>query len=160
MEYDFSAGILTVHITKAEELPAMDIGGLSDPYVKLYLLPERKRKYETKVHRKTLNPIFNESFKFEVSKHYCLSWSFDLKKAPKLSLNVHGVSWYKIWNWAKNPGCYRWKIVYFFSIPKYINGNTKRQCSLRYGLPKKYIYTSTGLEGLYNFQVHEAESLW
>ena len=67
MEYDFSAGILTVHITKAEELPAMDIGGLSDPYVKLYLLPERKRKYETKVHRKTLNPIFNESFKFEVS---------------------------------------------------------------------------------------------
>jgi synaptotagmin-1 len=66
VEYDFSAGILTVHITKAEELPAMDIGGLSDPYVKLYLLPERKRKYETKVHRKTLNPIFNESFKFEV----------------------------------------------------------------------------------------------
>ena len=67
MEYDFTAGILTVHIVKGEDLPAMDIGGLSDPYVKLYLLPERKRKYETKVHRKTLNPIFNESFKFEVS---------------------------------------------------------------------------------------------
>lgn len=29
----------------------MDIGGTSDPYVKIYLLPERKRKYETKVHR-------------------------------------------------------------------------------------------------------------
>lgn len=66
VEYDFTAGILTVHIVKCEDLPAMDIGGLSDPYVKLYLLPERKRKYETKVHRKTLNPIFNESFKFEV----------------------------------------------------------------------------------------------
>ena len=87
MEYDFSAGILTVHITKAEELPAMDIGGLSDPYVKLYLLPERKRKYETKVHRKTLNPIFNESFKFEVSAvNTFLSWPFEMKKAPKLSL--------------------------------------------------------------------------
>ena len=24
-----------------------------------------------------------------------------------------------------------------FSIPKYINGYTKRQCSLRYGLPKR-----------------------
>ena len=87
MEYDFSAGILTVHITKAEELPAMDIGGLSDPYVKLYLLPERKRKYETKVHRKTLNPIFNESFKFEVSTvNTFSSWPFEMKKAPKLSL--------------------------------------------------------------------------
>ena len=66
VEYDFTAGILTVHILKCEDLPAMDIGGLSDPYVKLYLLPERKRKYETKVYRKTLNPVFNESFKFEV----------------------------------------------------------------------------------------------
>ena len=67
VEYDFTAGILTVHIVKCEDLPAMDIGGTSDPYVKLYLLPERKRKYETKVHRKTLNPVFNESFKFEVN---------------------------------------------------------------------------------------------
>merc|ERR1712223_531757 len=66
VEYDFTAGILTVHIVKCEDLPVMDLGGLSDPYVKLYLLPERKRKYETKVHRKTLNPVFNESFKFEV----------------------------------------------------------------------------------------------
>jgi synaptotagmin-1 len=44
----------------------MDIGGTSDPYVKIYLLPEKKRKVETKVHRKTLNPTFNETFKFEV----------------------------------------------------------------------------------------------
>ena len=44
----------------------MDIGGTSDPYVKIYLLPEKKRKQETKVHRKTLNPTFNESFKYEV----------------------------------------------------------------------------------------------
>merc|ERR1712117_1010766 len=48
------------------DLAAMDIGGTSDPYVKVYLLPDRKRKQETKVHRKTLNPVFNETFKFEV----------------------------------------------------------------------------------------------
>ena len=91
MEYDFSAGILTVHITKAEELPAMDIGGLSDPYVKLYLLPERKRKYETKVHRKTLNPIFNESFKFEVSTvNTFSSWPFEMHGGKTLGLeNMH-----------------------------------------------------------------------
>ena len=69
VEFDFTAGVLTVHILKCDDLPVMDLGGLSDPYVKLYLLPERKRKYETKVHRKTLNPVFNETFKFEVKSH-------------------------------------------------------------------------------------------
>ena len=42
----------------------------------------------------------------------------------------------------------------------YINGNnTMKQCSMYYGLwvcPKN---TSTGLEGLFNFQVHEAQVL-
>ena len=36
------------------------------------------------------------------------------------------------------------KIVDFFSILKYTNGNTTRQCSLRYGLPKEYIYRLRG----------------
>ena len=66
VEYDFAAGILNVTILKCEDLAAMDLGGTSDPYVKIYLLPDRKRKQETRVHRKTLNPVFNESFKFEV----------------------------------------------------------------------------------------------
>ena len=46
----------------------MDIGGTSDPYVKIYLLPREKhlKKQETKVHRKTLDPVFNETFKYEV----------------------------------------------------------------------------------------------
>lgn len=42
------------------------MGGTSDPYVKVYLLPDKKKKFETKVHRKTLNPIFNETFTFKV----------------------------------------------------------------------------------------------
>lgn len=42
------------------------MSGTSDPYVKLYLLPEKKKKVETKVHRKTLNPVFNETFIFKV----------------------------------------------------------------------------------------------
>ncbi len=68
MSYDFAASVLVVEIIKAENLAAMDLGGTSDPYVKVYLMPDRKRKQETRVHRKTLNPVFNESFKFEVTK--------------------------------------------------------------------------------------------
>jgi len=45
----------------------MDAGGSSDPYVKVFLLPDKKKKFETKVHRKTLNPVFNENFVFKVS---------------------------------------------------------------------------------------------
>ena len=30
-------------------------------------MPDRKRKQETRVHRKTLNPFFDEMFKFEIS---------------------------------------------------------------------------------------------
>merc|ERR1712079_231449 len=44
-----------------------DMGGVSDPYVKIYLLPDTKgqKKFETKVHRKTLNPFFNQTFEFK-----------------------------------------------------------------------------------------------
>uniref|UniRef100_A0A493SVT4 C2 domain-containing protein n=1 Tax=Anas platyrhynchos platyrhynchos TaxID=8840 RepID=A0A493SVT4_ANAPP len=36
------------------------------PYVKMYLLPDRKKKFQTKVHRRTLNPVFDETFSFGV----------------------------------------------------------------------------------------------
>lgn len=44
----------------------MDMGGTSDPYVKVYLLPDKKKKFETKVQRKNLCPVFNETFTFKV----------------------------------------------------------------------------------------------
>ncbi|TRY92422.1 hypothetical protein DNTS_007204 [Danionella cerebrum] len=66
MDYNFTENTLIVGIIQAAELPAMDMGGTSDPYVKVYLLPDKKKKFETKVHRKTLNPVFNEQFTFKV----------------------------------------------------------------------------------------------
>ncbi|XP_058501821.1 synaptotagmin-1b [Solea solea] len=65
-DYNFTENTLVVGILQATELPAMDVGGSSDPYVKLYLLPDKKKKFETKVHRKTLEPTFNETFTFKV----------------------------------------------------------------------------------------------
>ncbi|CAM2107507.1 synaptotagmin-2 isoform X1 [Lepidochelys kempii] len=66
LDYDFQANQLTVGILQAAELPALDMGGTSDPYVKVFLLPDKKKKYETKVQKKTLNPAFNETFVFKV----------------------------------------------------------------------------------------------
>uniref|UniRef100_A0A3P8QTL7 Synaptotagmin n=1 Tax=Astatotilapia calliptera TaxID=8154 RepID=A0A3P8QTL7_ASTCA len=66
LDYNFTDNTLVVGILQAAELPAMDVGGSSDPYVKLYLLPDKKKKFETKVHRKTLEPNFNETFTFKV----------------------------------------------------------------------------------------------
>lgn len=57
---------LTIGILQAADLLSMDSGGTSDPYVKVLLLPDKKKKFDTKVHKKTLNPVFNESFVFKV----------------------------------------------------------------------------------------------
>ncbi|KAI8504510.1 PREDICTED: synaptotagmin-1-like [Branchiostoma belcheri] len=65
LDYDFEAGQLKVGVIQAADLPAMDMAGTSDPYVKVMLLPDKKKKYETKVHRKTLNPVYNETFVFK-----------------------------------------------------------------------------------------------
>merc|ERR1712095_153940 len=48
--YQPAANRITVVVLKARNLPKMDITGLSDPYVK----------------KRTLNPVFNESFVFEL----------------------------------------------------------------------------------------------
>uniref|UniRef100_A0A3Q1G3X3 Synaptotagmin IIa n=1 Tax=Acanthochromis polyacanthus TaxID=80966 RepID=A0A3Q1G3X3_9TELE len=57
---------LTVGILQAADLLSMDSGGTSDPYVKVFVLPDKKKKFDTKVHKKTLNPVFNETFTFKI----------------------------------------------------------------------------------------------
>ncbi len=63
--YNFQDSTLTVKVLKGQDLPAKDFSGTSDPFVKLYLLPDKKHKLETKVKRKNLNPHWNETFLFE-----------------------------------------------------------------------------------------------
>ncbi|XP_056608427.1 synaptotagmin-7b [Triplophysa dalaica] len=63
--YNFQDSTLTVKILKGQDLPAKDFSGTSDPFVKIYLLPDKKHKLETKVKRKNLNPHWNETFLFE-----------------------------------------------------------------------------------------------
>ncbi|XP_058789351.1 synaptotagmin-9-like isoform X2 [Phymastichus coffea] len=66
LRYDKEIEGLVVKVLEARDLPIKDVSGSSDPYVKIYLLPDRKKKHQTKVHRKNLNPIFNETFIFSV----------------------------------------------------------------------------------------------
>ncbi|XP_054711911.1 synaptotagmin-4-like isoform X2 [Uloborus diversus] len=66
--YQPAANRLTVVVLKARNLPKMDFAGLCDPYVKIYLLYNNQRiaKKKTHVKKRTTNPVFNESFVFEV----------------------------------------------------------------------------------------------
>ncbi|KAI3357519.1 hypothetical protein L3Q82_015938 [Scortum barcoo] len=63
---NLKGGELTVGILQAADLLSMDSGGTSDPYVKVFVLPDKKKKFDTKVHKKTLNPVFNETFTFKI----------------------------------------------------------------------------------------------
>uniref|UniRef100_A0A8D3B6E2 Synaptotagmin Va n=1 Tax=Scophthalmus maximus TaxID=52904 RepID=A0A8D3B6E2_SCOMX len=66
LDYNFTDNQLIVGILQAQDLPAMDMGGTSDPYVKVYMLPDKKKKFETKIQRKNLCPVFNETFTFKI----------------------------------------------------------------------------------------------
>ncbi|XP_067660988.1 synaptotagmin-1-like [Haliotis asinina] len=69
MEYNKETSILTVHMIQARDLVPRDFSGTADPYCKVSLLPEQRSILQSKIHRKTVNPEFEEEFVFEVSPH-------------------------------------------------------------------------------------------
>eukprot|EP01114_Cavostelium_apophysatum_P013939 TRINITY_DN3484_c0_g1_i3.p1 TRINITY_DN3484_c0_g1~~TRINITY_DN3484_c0_g1_i3.p1 ORF type:complete len:1230 (-),score=364.07 TRINITY_DN3484_c0_g1_i3:3410-7099(-) len=56
-------GILELKVLRAENIEAKDVGGTSDPYCIIKL---HKQKQKTKSKKKTLSPVWNEDFIFEV----------------------------------------------------------------------------------------------
>ncbi|KAF2895983.1 hypothetical protein ILUMI_10192 [Ignelater luminosus] len=70
LRYNYQACALDILIKQCKDLAAVDIKrNRSDPYVKVYLLPDRSKsgKRKTKVKKNTLNPVFDESLKFHIS---------------------------------------------------------------------------------------------
>ncbi|KAJ0029300.1 hypothetical protein NQD34_004297 [Periophthalmus magnuspinnatus] len=68
LEYNTTQSELTVSIKQADSLKAMDLGGSSDPYVRVYICPDKDKTCETKVLKNTLKPVFNEQFTFQITK--------------------------------------------------------------------------------------------
>ncbi|XP_048521693.1 synaptotagmin-7-like, partial [Dendroctonus ponderosae] len=80
LEYDFQNTTLILKILQGKDLPAKDLSGTSDPYVRVTLLPDKKHRLETKIKRRTLNPRWNETFYFE---------GFPIQKLQSRVLHLH-----------------------------------------------------------------------
>lgn len=65
IRYNFDTNTLALKILQAKNLEAKDIGGTSDPYVKVTLLPQTSTTLSTEVKHKNCNPKWNETFEFE-----------------------------------------------------------------------------------------------
>ncbi|XP_065084471.1 BAI1-associated protein 3 isoform X2 [Ochlerotatus camptorhynchus] len=67
----FNHDSLSVEVLHAKDVIPLDPNGFSDPFVIIELLPRRLFSHcseqQTNVHKKTLNPVFDECFEFSVT---------------------------------------------------------------------------------------------
>ncbi|KAL1139730.1 hypothetical protein AAG570_006708, partial [Ranatra chinensis] len=70
LQYNYKQSSLEIHVKQCRDLAPVDVKrNRSDPYVKVYLLPDKSKsgKRKTRVKKHTLNPIFEETLRFQVN---------------------------------------------------------------------------------------------
>lgn len=134
LEYNVTQSELTVGVKQADSLKAMDLGGSSDPYVRVYVCPDKNKTCETKVLKNTLKPVFNEQFNFQITKESLLESTvvmqvFDFNRFSKH--NIIGEVRLQLENFDWNHVIEEWQDL---SEPnKFEDGNLGEIClSLRY----------------------------
>ena len=67
--FDRGRGKLIIRVFEARDLINTDKNSLSDPYVRLLLLPDKRKKTKrrTKIMKDTLAPIFDETFEYDIA---------------------------------------------------------------------------------------------
>ncbi|XP_028911869.1 synaptotagmin-11 isoform X2 [Ornithorhynchus anatinus] len=132
LSYQPAAQRMTVVVLKARHLPKMDITGLSDPYVKVNVYYDRKRVAKKKTHVKkcTLNPVFNESFVYDVPAELLADVSIeflvlDFDRATKNQavgraiLGAHSVTAAGADHWHRVCSCPREPVAMWHSLSEY-----------------------------------------
>ena len=71
LDYSFNENSLTVGVIEAQDVPAKDFSGTSDPYARVMLLPDKKKKFETKVWNYRLFGLLWLLLD-------CIQWNFDI----------------------------------------------------------------------------------
>ncbi len=67
--FDRARSKLVVRVFEARDLINTDKNSLSDPYVRLLLLPDKRKKTKrrTKIMKDTLAPVFDETFEYDMT---------------------------------------------------------------------------------------------
>ncbi|XP_042213082.1 synaptotagmin-17-like isoform X2 [Homarus americanus] len=84
LHYDASAAVLLVKVLEAVDIPRPACKDRSDlahsnPYVKVSLLPDNKNSRQTTVKKKTQEPVFEETFSFELPYKEVIRRTLELK---------------------------------------------------------------------------------
>ncbi|BFZ20827.1 hypothetical protein BsWGS_23866 [Bradybaena similaris] len=66
LEHNSETGILTVNLIRAHNLLPRDLNYTANPYCRITILPGQRSSAQSRIHRKTLNPEFEEEFIFEL----------------------------------------------------------------------------------------------